>query len=74
MMDGRNMKTPPYSDGSKKYEIEESASEEKIGMRYMDLPQGHVGKRDLKRKCEEHDHFTDRKASTLCFPLFQVRP
>jgi len=29
---------------SKKCEIEESNSEEKIGIRYMDFPQGHVGK------------------------------
>ena len=55
MMDGRNMKTPPYSDGSKKYEIEEGASEEKIGIRYLNFRQGHVGKRDLKRNCEEHE-------------------
>ena len=48
--------------------------EDKIGIRDMDFRQGHVGKRDLKRKCEEYDNFTDSKVSTLWFPLFQVRP
>jgi hypothetical protein len=40
-------------------------------MRDMDFPQGHVGKRDLKRKREEHDYLTANKSSSPPFPLLK---
>ena len=64
----------PDETSSKVFEIEEDDFGEKVGIWDMDFPQGHVGKRDLKRKCEEHHDFTNGKGSTLWFPLSQVRP
>ena len=67
-------KFPDFPLGSKLSEIKESDSEEKIGIWDMDFPQGHVGKRDLKRKCEGPDDFMDSKESIPPFPLFEARP
>ncbi len=71
---GRYLGISEIRGGSKKYEIEESAPEEKIGIRNASFRQVNVGNRDLKKKREEHDHFADSKASTPPFSLFEVRP
>ena len=56
---GSDLEIPRFSAWSKKYSPVYICYEDKIGRRDMDFPQGNVWKRDLKRKCIEHDDFTN---------------
>jgi hypothetical protein len=64
-MDGHISQSILVNVRARNLELAGDGIEDKIGLRDVRFPQRHVRKRDLKKKSERQDDFSDSKASTL---------
>ena len=72
-MDGHISQPLLVNAGARSLELRGDGIEDEVGIRDMDFLQGHIVKRDLKRKREEHDYVSPSEGSAPPFPLFEVR-
>ena len=72
-MDGHISQPLLVNVGARSLELRGDGIEDELGIGDTDFVEGHFGKRDLKRKREEHDHVSPSEGSAPPFPLFEVR-